>query len=59
MIAEDALNFQAQLEHLFRVFECDVDVTLHHKGDDYGVNVISHDAQVDTNSKTPKKAKRG
>ena len=59
MIAEDALNFQTQLEHLFRVFECDVDVTLHHKGDNYGVNIISYDKQVDTNSKTPKKSKRG
>ena len=46
MIQEDAVNFQKQLVHLFRVFEVDVAVGLQNKKDDYGVALISTDSQV-------------
>ena len=60
MIREDALNFQRQLEHLFRTFEVDVAVGLHSKDGDYGCTLISSDNQLaaHVNSKATKKAKK-
>lgn len=46
MIQEDAINFQAQLKHLFRVFEVDVAVGLHSKDGDYGCTLLSSDPQL-------------
>jgi hypothetical protein len=46
MIQEDAVNFQKQLVHLFRVFEVNVAVGLHNKGDEYGCTLLSNDPQL-------------